>query len=559
MPLLEMLLRERYLTSTQLASLPIEQHTSLCETLVNSGTLSHQQLSIAMAQLFNLEVVEIEHFDYQSLCRTLGLRELITRYQAVPIKRNTQQLTLAIFDPSQTGLEQEFGFATHLQVVLVIADIRAIKKAINNLYGRHNPHINTYHKEIDTTELEQMVDLSQQEQNSLDELTQDDAPISRYIHQVLLDAIRKGASDIHFEPYEEHFRIRFRCDGLLLEAHHPPVSLGRRLTTRVKILAQLNIAERRLPQDGRTKLKLNDALSADMRISTLPTLWGEKVVLRLLNNTPSVLNIDKLGFTQEQQQTYVQTLKRPQGLIMITGPTGSGKTVTLYAGLATLNTPQRNIATAEDPIEMNLFGINQVQVQPQIGFDFSTALRTFLRQDPDVIMVGEIRDFETAEIAVKAAQTGHLVLSTLHTNSAAETLVRLNNMGIQPYNLAASLSLVIAQRLVRRLCPLCKQNAELTLEQASYLSVSHPQAVYCANHSGCEYCNQGYLGRIGLFEILPINQEIKRKILAQSNASELQQQAVAQGMQTIKSCATEKLLQGETSLAELERVLLFRE
>ncbi|GAK84628.1 type IV fimbrial assembly [Vibrio ponticus] len=491
--LLDLLVREHCLSAKQAAELNELSDDSIVEQLISRRIMDAHNLAHLLAKLFYLKKVTLHDFAYQALCQQLSLQDLIVRYQAIPIERSASQLTLAVFDPSKEELIREFRFASGLNIQLVVCEVEEIKQAVDSLYGRNNAAINQNHQPLADADLEQLVQLSSEELSQSQEVSQEHAPISRYIHQVLLDAINKGASDIHFEPYEDTFRIRFRCDGLLLEAHTPPVQLARRLSTRVKILANLDIAERRLPQDGRAKLKLTNGHSIDMRVATLPTLWGEKVVVRLLESGATQLAIEQLGFNSQQSLLYQNTLKKPQGLILVTGPTGSGKTVSLYAGLGYINAPHINIATAEDPIEINIPGINQVQVQPKIDFTFAQALRAFLRQDPDVIMVGEIRDLETAEIAIRAAQTGHLVLSTLHTNSAVETLVRLQNMGIKPYNLAASLSLVIAQRLIRRLCPLCKQSALPSLTQRQRFTLREDAAIYQAS-SGCDHCNQGYLG-----------------------------------------------------------------
>ncbi|HAS62679.1 MAG TPA: type IV-A pilus assembly ATPase PilB [Vibrio sp.] len=555
--LLEILVRTRHLSPEQTKSIDANASYSICEALVDLGFFSSLDLSHLIANLFHLDTISLSDYSFQPLCQQLGLRELITRYQSIPIEQSSHKLTIAVYDPTNSDIENEFRFATGLNIELVIADIHSIKKAIHSLYGRNIPSGGSNKKEINALELARLVNLSDEELGNVEDLSQDDAPVSRYIHQVRLEAVRKGASDIHFEPYEDSYRIRLRCDGILLETHQPAVQLGRRLSTRVKILSNLDIAERRLPQDGRSKLKLNTELSVDMRVSTLPTLWGEKVVLRLLESSATQLDINKLGYNEQQKQIYLNALKKPQGLILMTGPTGSGKTVSLYAGLTILNTAQVNIATAEDPVEINLPGINQVQVQPHIGFDFAAALRSFLRQDPDIVMVGEIRDLETAEMAIKASQTGHLVLSTLHTNSAAETLVRLQNMGIQPYNIAASLSLVIAQRLVRLLCPNCKQSYSISTELCQQLTLPSTQTLFQANTRGCENCNSGYSGRIGLFEVMENNQEINQAILSGASAHAIEAIAVKQGMTTLRMSGIEKLTLGLTSFEELQRVLYF--
>ncbi|MFA0414113.1 type IV-A pilus assembly ATPase PilB [Vibrio renipiscarius] len=561
--LLKVLAQEGILSPEQEVDLKSQNCPSslaLLEQVAELPQLNSAKLAEFFSHYFSIPKVDLSQYHYADLCNHLGLSSLIQKFTAIPIKQDAHTLTVAIADPTSSEVEDEFRFATGLQVELVLADLSSIKKAIYSLYGRNLQSDGGAKKEINAFELEQLVSLSDEELSDIEDLSQDEAPVSRYIHQILLEAIRKGASDIHFEPYEKFYRVRLRCDGILVESHQPAAQLGRRLSTRVKILANLDIAERRLPQDGRTKVKLNAELSVDMRVSTLPTLWGEKVVLRLLESSAATLDINRLGYNEEQKNRYLNALKKPQGLILMTGPTGSGKTVSLYTGLSILNTSQVNIATAEDPVEINLPGINQVQIQPHIGFDFATALRSFLRQDPDVVMVGEIRDLETAEIAIKASQTGHLVLSTLHTNSAAETLIRLQNMGIQPYNLASSLSLIIAQRLIRKLCRHCKLPCDLDLSTLSptlltHFSLADTTPGFQANSSGCEHCNHGYHGRLGLFEVMEVSGDLHHAILKQAGAKETEEIARRQGMMTLQESGMEKLLSGETSLQELQRVL----
>ncbi|ANU35364.1 type IV-A pilus assembly ATPase PilB [Vibrio scophthalmi] len=519
--------------------------------------ISADKLAAVVSQLFKLPQVNIAHYEYRTVCEELGLSTLIQKHLSLPLAKTNGTLTLAVVDPTLDVIEDEFRFATGLQIELVVTDYNAIKKAIYALYGRSLQSTTTAKKEINALELAQLVNVSEEEFGREEDLSLDDAPVSRYIHQILLEAIRKGASDIHFEPYEKHYRIRLRCDGLLVESHQPASQLGRRLSTRLKILANLDIAERRRPQDGRSKVKLNADSAVDMRISTLPTLWGEKVVLRLLESGINLLDIDRLGYSHQQKQHYLKALKQPQGLILFTGPTGSGKTISLYSGLNLLNTTQVNIATAEDPVEINLSGINQVQIQPQIGFDFACALRSFLRQDPDIVMVGEIRDVETADIAIKASQTGHLVLSTLHTNSAADTIVRLASMGIKTYDLAASLTLVMAQRLVRKLCAHCKEPAKRNIDAKDDLLGPVTDQQYQANQHGCTQCNQGYQGRIGLFEVLPINAKLQQAILQCATAIEIETLAKNEGMMSLQQSGIAALNAGKTSRQELQRVLLF--
>ncbi|EOZ5529180.1 type IV-A pilus assembly ATPase PilB [Vibrio metschnikovii] len=527
------------------------------EALLDLAIFDSQELSEHISQLFALPIQNLSDYAYPELCQQLGLRELIMRYQALPIENNGLVLTLAMADPTHLQAEEEFRFATGLAIEVVLADYKVLQGAIRRLYGRSLAGHSAQGKEISQDELASLVDISDDEQQQVEDLSQDDSPVSRFINQILLDAVRKGASDIHFEPYESLYRVRLRCDGILVQTQQPASHLGRRLAARIKILAKLDIAERRLPQDGRIKLRLNATTAIDMRVSTLPTLWGEKIVLRLLDSSAASLDIDKLGYNEVQKQLYLKALQQPQGMILMTGPTGSGKTVSLYTGLSLLNREQVNISTAEDPVEINLPGINQVQVQPKIGFGFAKALRSFLRQDPDIVMVGEIRDVETAEIAVKAAQTGHLVLSTLHTNSAAETVIRLTNMGIEPFNLASSLSLIIAQRLARRLCPNCKVAKQPNVTEQQQFDLSADDILYAADPNGCSECTKGYSGRVGIYEVMAFNSQLAEAIMQRASITHIEAIAKANGMQTLQESGIEKLQQGITSIDELQRVLYF--
>ncbi|EPH5595452.1 MULTISPECIES: type IV-A pilus assembly ATPase PilB [Vibrio] len=529
---------------------------SMPEALLSSGLFTSSELADHLSSLFGLNQPELSQYEYASLCQQLGLRELITRHNALPLHRTTSTLLLAVADPTNQQAEDDFRFATGLQVELVLADFRQLSAAIRRLYGRSLSHEKSGLKEINQEELASLVDVGADEIDNIEDLSQDESPVSRYINQILLDAVRKGASDIHFEPYEKMYRVRLRCDGILIETQQPPSHLSRRLSARIKILSKLDIAERRLPQDGRIKLKLNQDTAIDMRVSTLPTLFGEKIVLRLLDSSSASLDIDKLGYSEQQKQLYLDALRRPQGMILMTGPTGSGKTVSLYTGLSILNKPEINISTAEDPVEINLSGINQVQVQPKIGFGFAEALRSFLRQDPDVVMVGEIRDLDTAEIAIKASQTGHLVLSTLHTNSAAETVIRLSNMGVESFNLASSLSLIIAQRLARKLCSHCKQSQELTV-QLQHLGIQASDNIFKANPDGCNECTHGYSGRTGIYEVMRFDEFLSEALIKGASVHELEKLAIANGMSTLQMSGIEKLKQGITSFSELQRVLYF--
>ncbi|KAB2824373.1 type IV-A pilus assembly ATPase PilB [Aliivibrio finisterrensis] len=542
--------------SSIIESVQAETHT-VPSALLAQGIFTPDELVSHLAQIFGLEVINVTQFDYAATCQKLGLRDLITRYQALPVSYDNCTIRLAVADPSIAQIEDDFRFSSGKQIELMLADQGQIQAAIRRVYGVGLSASNSQHKEITQDELASLVDVSLDEISATEDLSQDDAPVTRFINQILLEAVRKGVSDIHFEPYEESYRVRFRCDGILVENSSPSSHLSRRLSARLKIMAKLDIAERRLPQDGRIKLKLNNDISIDMRVSSLPTLWGEKIVLRLLDSSAASLDIDKLGYSDKQKELYLNALKRPQGMILMTGPTGSGKTVSLYSGLNILNTTEKNISTAEDPVEINLNGVNQVQVAPKIGFTFAHALRSFLRQDPDIVMVGEIRDLETAEIAVKAAQTGHLVLSTLHTNSAAETVVRLGNMGIENFNLASSLSLIIAQRLARRLCPHCKDIDNLSSETREKYGIDLLSTVFKARLEGCNECTHGYSGRIGIYEVMPFTRELSTAILKGATVRQIEQIAVNQGMDNLAASGIKRLEDGTTSLQELTRVLYF--
>lgn len=530
---------------------------SISEKIIDLGWLPAQEFTTRLGELFSLPIRSLYNYNSSDLCQKLGLRDTIIKHRAIPLQIDNQCLTVAISDPTIIETENDFRFATGLQTELVLANCQDIRAAIRKLYGDNNLDSKSDSKQLTSDDLANLVQVSDAEIDNIEDLSQDDSPVSRFIHQVLMDAVRKKASDIHFEPYEHLYRIRLRCDGILIETHQPATQLSRRLAARIKILAKLDIAERRLPQDGRLKLRLSENASIDMRVSTLPTMWGEKIVLRLLDGDSANLDIDQLGYNELQKSLYLTALKKPQGMILMTGPTGSGKTVSLYTGLNILNTAERNVSTAEDPVEIHLDGINQVQINPKIGFDFSTALRSFLRQDPDVVMLGEIRDIETAEIAVKAAQTGHLVLSTLHTNSAAETVIRLKNMGVESVNLASSLSLIIAQRLARKLCHHCKVNDPMSPALRQSLAINDDELIYQASEQGCNHCNYGYLGRTGIYEVMECTHEIANALLTGASMQEIEALAQSQGMTTLKQSGIEKLRDGVTSYQELQRVLYF--
>ncbi|GAB6263341.1 GspE/PulE family protein [Photobacterium sp. R1] len=520
-----------------------QHHIGYPEALIRTGVFTDKDLARHLAHLFSLSVADVHQFDYQSLCQQLAIRPLIERHRILPLAIDNNILTLGIADPTETSSLDECRFATGLTIQPVLLPRQQLENAIRRVYGQQVAST----LNMTPVSEQDLMPLTESPVRSDATPEDDDAPLSRYLNQLLLDAIRRQASDIHIEPFEQSCRIRFRCDGLLLIYANQPTDLAVRLTARLKILARLNIAERRLPQDGRFRLALNQNMTVDMRVSTLPAQWGEKIVLRLLDNNHIPLSLEHLGYPDSQREAFENALRKPQGLILVTGPTGSGKTLSLYAGLSWLNQEHRNICTAEDPVEIQLPGINQLQINPVIGLDFSSALRTFLRQDPDVIMIGEIRDQETAAMAVRAAQTGHLVLSTLHTNSAAETLTRLGHLGIAPYELGASLSLIISQRLVRCLCPHCRQAVSLPDSLQNHPEL--PITLYEASPQGCEYCNQGYLGRTGLFELCMSNSSAPTA----DNTLTMTQTPV-DGL-SLETAGIRLLRQGITSLSELRRVL----
>ncbi|MPS32344.1 type IV-A pilus assembly ATPase PilB [Salinivibrio sp. VYel9] len=545
------------LSDAQRHTLGIGDNVSLSLAHLLDAGVDPTALAHTLASQHHLPFVESHQYPFKDTCYALDRRDLIQRHQVLPLAQQGQELLLGVSDPDNTEAVADFRFSTGLNVRLVVLSQPDLDAALRHLYGED---IDGTHDGMTISDQDLVaLTVTDSPQEDSTELQSDQAPISRYIQQILVDAVRKNASDVHFEPFEQHYQIRFRQDGLLHTYAHPPAGVSRRLSTRLKILAQLNIAERRLPQDGRIKLTLTADHTVDMRVSTLPTVWGEKVVVRLLNNGQQQLTLHDLGLTEWQRRHYQEALDRPQGMILFTGPTGSGKTVSLYSGLKYLNQPERNIATIEDPVEIQLEGVNQVNVNTAIGLDFATALRAFLRQDPDVVMVGEIRDLDTAEIGIKAAQTGHLVLSTLHTNSAAESITRLAHMGIAPYNLASSLSLVVAQRLVRRLCPICKQphpsgDPRLQFLANLYPSLT-PSTLYQANPHGCYQCYQGYQGRTGVYEVLPVTEAIADAIYRNASAIELTQLATEEGMWRLADSGVAKLNQGSTSIQELTRVI----
>jgi type IV pilus assembly protein PilB len=524
--------------------------------LVADNILDGSAIAVAAAQEFGAPLLDLDSYDFTHIPRKLVDTKLIKQHNVLPLFRRANRLHLAVSDPGNIAAFDEIKFHTGINNDVVVVEEEKLTLAIADYINREEVQ-NGSITELDADALEELnVEILSVDSPEQETSTADEAPIVKFVNKVLLDAIRTGASDIHIEPYEQTYRVRFRTDGILHEVTRPPINIAGRIASRVKIMSQMDIAEKRLPQDGRIQMKIFENRAIDFRVNTLPTLWGEKIVLRILDPSSAQMSVEALGFEEVQKQQFLSALHLHQGLILVTGPTGSGKTVSLYTGLNILNTPERNISTAEEPVEINLEGINQVPVNNKIGLDFPAALRAFLRQDPDVIMVGEIRDLETAEIAIKASQTGHLVLSTLHTNSAPETLTRLRDMGIPAFNLATSVSLIIAQRLARRLCQHCKEAAEYpekVLLEEGFLS-EQLSTLQLFKAVGCEKCKEGYKGRVGIYEVVPITDVMSRIIMADGNSIEIADQAQKEGFHNLRRSALVKAGMGLTSLEEANRL-----
>ncbi|RJG50050.1 type IV-A pilus assembly ATPase PilB [Motilimonas pumila] len=526
----------------------------LVSYLVSNKYISSKELADFCESEYGIPLLDLDSFQLEDIPDKFINEKLIDKHHAIPIYTQGHTLYIAMSDPTNVAALEDFGFsfAMHTEALLVEED--KLQKAIEKLIEEDDAALGDLNEaeigDIDVDDTESRLDEAQK-------MGDDDAPIVKYINKILSDAIRKGASDIHFEPYEKKYRVRLRIDGILTEVATPPVNLTNRFSARLKVMSKLDIAERRIPQDGRIKLKLSKNKSMDLRVSTLPTMWGEKIVMRILDSSAANLDIDKLGYSDKQKKQYLDAISKPQGMILITGPTGSGKTVSLYTGLNILNTPERNISTAEDPVEINLEGINQVQMNPKAGLTFAASLRSFLRQDPDIVMVGEIRDLETAEIGIKAAQTGHLVLSTLHTNSASETLTRLLNMGVPAFNVASSVTLIMAQRLARRLCEHCKTPEQVSQQDLTLLGFTPNQiekGITTYKAVGCDKCTDGYKGRVGIYEVMQMSDAIGRAILDGANSIQLSDIAQKEGMHTLRQSALIKAVEGVTSLSEVTRV-----
>jgi len=522
--------------------------------LVQNDILKSPDIAASASHEFGVPIFDITVMDTESMATSLVEEKLVRRHHALPLYKRGNRLFVAVADPTnlQALDEIKFHVGTNTEAVLVEEDklATAIEKAMDAQ--------DTSMSDLTDADLDDLDITSDDDEGGPDvrESEIDDTPVVRFINKVLLDAINKGASDIHFEPYEKTYRVRFRQDGVLKEIAAPPNNLAPKLAARLKVLSRLDISERRVPQDGRMKMNLSKNRAIDFRVSTCPTLFGEKIVMRILDPSSAKLGIDALGYEPEQKDLYMEALFKPYGMILVTGPTGSGKTVSLYTGLNILNTEDRNISTAEDPSEINLPGINQVNVNPKVGLTFASALKAFLRQDPDVIMVGEIRDIETAEIAIKAAQTGHMVLSTLHTNDAPQTLSRMVNMGVAPFNIASAVSLIIAQRLARRLCNECKQPVDIPKEALLEEGFTEDEipGLKLYGPVGCDQCTDGYKGRVGIYQVMPISEEMGRIIMADGNAMELADQAQKEGIPDLRQSGLKKVKDGLTSLEEVNRV-----
>ncbi len=526
--------------------------------LVDKKLVTAAQLAAANAVEFGVPLLDATAFDPSQSAIKLVKEELLQKHQVLPLFKRGNRLFVGISDPTRSLALDEIKFQTNLVVEPILVDEEQIRRTLEQWQAGAGALADTLGGDEDLENLEATggEDEDSGSESGID-AKGDDTPVVKFVNKVLVDAIRRGASDIHFEPYEDDYRVRFRIDGLLKQVAKAPVKLKDRIAARLKVMAQLDIAEKRVPQDGRIKLNLSKTKQIDFRVSTLPTLFGEKIVLRILDGSAAKLGIDKLGYEPDQQKLFLDAIHKPYGMVLVTGPTGSGKTVSLYTALGILNDETRNISTAEDPVEIRLPGVNQVQQNNKRGMTFAAALRSFLRQDPDVIMVGEIRDLETAEIAIKAAQTGHMVLSTLHTNDAPQTIARLMNMGIAPYNITSSVTLVIAQRLARRLCPHCKRKMRLpdhalVAEGFSEAEVHAGFDVYEA--VGCEECTEGYKGRTGIYQVMPMSEEIAAVVLAGGNAMEIARIARGQGIRDLRDSALLKVKEGVTSLAEINRV-----
>lgn len=523
--------------------------------LVEQKIMDSQAIALSASEEFGVPLFDINALSKDSIPSGIVTEKLIRKHHALPIFKRGNKLYVAVSDPTNLQALDEIKFQTRMSTEAILVEEDKLGKVIDTSMEAADTDINDLMDEdLDNIDFEDMSENPTADDDIDSDI--DDAPVVRFVNKILLDAINKGASDIHFEPYEKSFRIRTRQDGILKEVASPPMNIANKLTSRIKVMSRMNISERRVPQDGRIKMALSKKRAIDFRVNTCPTLYGEKIVLRILDPTSAQVGIEQLGFSDIQKQVFLSAIEKPYGMILVTGPTGSGKTVTLYTALNILNEPDINISTAEDPVEITVAGINQVNVNVKTGLTFAEALRAFLRQDPDIIMVGEIRDLETAEISVKAAQTGHLVLSTLHTNDAPQTLNRLNQMGIPPYNIASAVLLIMAQRLARKLCELCKQEehlpTELLIKEGFTNADANGLTTYKAK--GCDQCTNGYKGRIGIFQVMPVSEEMQSIIIKGGSTKALEDQSAKEGVFTLRQSGLEKIKAGITSIEEINRI-----
>ncbi len=528
------------------------EKTSFISIAVKKGFVDALEVAKLASSEFGLPLLDLAAFDAELLAKDIVSNDLVEKHKVLPLFKRGNRLFIAQSDPSNITAIDEIKFNTGMNVEPIVVEENKLSALVEKFISSEDSNFDDFDDEDLDVDIENPDDRKKDDEPG----TGDDAPIVRFVNKMLLDAIKGGSSDIHFEPYEKRYRVRYRTDGVLHEVSSPPSNLSGKIAARLKVMSQMDISERRVPQDGRIKMKISKNKAIDFRVNSLPTLWGEKLVLRILDPSSAKMGIDALGYEEGQKALFMEALAKPQGMILVTGPTGSGKTVSLYTGLNILNTEETNISTAEDPVEINLEGINQVNVNSKVGLDFGEALRSFLRQDPDIVMVGEIRDLDTASIAIKAAQTGHLVLSTLHTNSAPETLTRLANMGVPAFNVATSVSLIIAQRLGRRLCSACKEPADIPKQVL--IDAGMPEDLINTGTffqpKGCDACNKGYKGRVGIYEVVKITPPLSKIIMDGGNSLEIAAIAKAEGFNNLRASALEKVAQGVTSLEEANRV-----
>jgi len=526
--------------------------------LVANEMANARAVAVAASHEFGVPLLDIDAIEIELDTLRAVDQKLLSKHRVLPLVQRGKRLFLGISDPTNLQAIDDVQFQTSLRVDPVVVEENKLQDRISKALEQVDTSMSSF--DDDDFDLENLdVSAGEEEEVGVTRDDVDDAPVVRFVNKILLDAIKRGASDIHFEPYEKIFRVRTRMDGVLSEVAQPPVALANKVCARLKVMSRMDIAERRVPQDGRIKMRLSKNRAIDFRVNTCPTLFGEKIVLRILDPSSAQLGIDILGYDETQKGLYLKHLAKPYGMILVTGPTGSGKTVSLYTGLNILNTEDRNISTAEDPAEINLPGINQVNVNPKVGLTFASSLKAFLRQDPDVIMVGEIRDLETAEIAIKAAQTGHLVLSTLHTNDAPRTLTRLVDMGVKPYAIATSVSLIIAQRLARKLCDNCKEVRDVpreALEKEGFQAEDIENGLTVFGPKGCKSCNDGYKGRVGIFQVMEVSETMGRIIMEGGNAMQIADQAANEGVIDLRRAGLNKVRDGVTSLEEINRVTI---